>query len=87
MVGDAGVGKTNMIYVYDKGRKPLAANPTIGVEFTSKTIRLPDTRKVRVQIWDTAGQEQFRAVTMRYEHILNQSLPRSRGRFDRLRYN
>ncbi len=31
VVGDAGVGKTNMIYVFDKGRKPLAANPTIGV--------------------------------------------------------
>lgn len=67
MVGDAGVGKTNMIYVFDKGRKPLAANPTIGVEFTSKTIALPDSRRVRAQIWDTAGQEQFRAVTMRYD--------------------
>jgi len=31
VVGDAGVGKTNLIYVFDKGRKPLAANPTIGV--------------------------------------------------------
>lgn len=31
VVGDAAVGKTNLIYVFDKGRKPLAANPTIGV--------------------------------------------------------
>lgn len=65
VVGDTGVGKTNLIYVFDKGRKPLAANPTVGVEFTSKTIRLNDNRRVRAQIWDTAGQEQFRAVTMR----------------------
>lgn len=65
VVGDAAVGKTNMIYVFDKGRKPVAANPTIGVEFASKTVTLPDNRRVRAQIWDTAGQEQFRAVTMR----------------------
>ena len=66
MIGDAGVGKTHLIYTFDKGRKPLAINPTIGIEFTSKTVRLPDSRKIRAQIWDTAGQEQFRAVTMRY---------------------
>ena len=64
VVGDAAVGKTNLIYVFDKGRKPLAANPTIGVQFTSKTVHLNDGRRVRAQIWDTAGQEQFRAVTM-----------------------
>lgn len=69
VIGDAGVGKTNLIYTFDKGRKPLAINPTIGVEFTSKAIRLPDARKIRAQIWDTAGQEQFRAITMRYLHI------------------
>jgi GTPase SAR1 family protein len=31
VIGNAGVGKTNLIYVFDKGKKPLAANPTIGV--------------------------------------------------------
>ncbi len=56
---------SDMIYVFDKGRKPIAANPTIGVQFTSKTLVLPDNRRIRAQIWDTAGQEQFRAVTMR----------------------
>ena len=65
LVGDPAVGKTNMVYVFDKGRKPIAANPTIGVEFTSKTLVLSDNRRIKAQIWDTAGQEQFRAVTMR----------------------
>ena len=31
VIGDAGVGKTNLIYTFDKGRKPLAINPTIGI--------------------------------------------------------
>lgn len=56
VVGDSGVGKTNLIYVFDKGRKPLAANPTIGVEFTPKMVNLQDGKKIRAQIWDTAGQ-------------------------------
>ena len=31
VIGDAGVGKTNFVYTFDKGRKPLNINPTIGV--------------------------------------------------------
>ena len=30
VIGDAGVGKTNLVYTFDKGRKPLSVNPTIG---------------------------------------------------------
>lgn len=30
VIGDAGVGKTNFIYTFHKGRKPLSVNPTIG---------------------------------------------------------
>lgn len=30
VIGDAGVGKTNLIHVFDKGRRPLTVNPTIG---------------------------------------------------------
>ena len=56
VIGDAGVGKTNFVYTFDKGRKPLNINPTIGVEFTSKIVRLSDGRKTKAQIWDTAGQ-------------------------------
>lgn len=66
MIGDAGVGKTNLVFTFDKGKKPLSVNPTIGTEFTSKTLKLEDGRKAKTQIWDTAGQEQFKAVTMKY---------------------
>lgn len=38
---------------------------TIGVEFGSKTLEL-DGRKIKLQIWDTAGQENFRSITRSY---------------------
>lgn len=37
--------------------------PTIGVEFSTKTLRLKAGEIVKAQIWDTAGQERYRAVT------------------------
>ena len=39
---------------------------TIGVDFGSKTIRLDDGTNVKVQIWDTAGQESFTSITKSY---------------------
>ena len=38
---------------------------TIGCEFMSKNIRIKD-RDVRIQIWDTAGQETYRSITRTY---------------------
>lgn len=40
--------------------------PTVAVEFSSKALQLDHGRKVRVQTWDTAGQETYRAITMKY---------------------
>jgi Ras-related protein Rab-2A len=42
---------------------------TIGVEFGSRLVSLPDTAEptqVKLQIWDTAGQESFRSITRSY---------------------
>lgn len=39
--------------------------PTLGVEFGSKTT-LIQNKKIRLQIWDTAGQESFKAITRAY---------------------
>ena len=39
---------------------------TIGVEFASKIVTFDDGVNVKLQIWDTAGQEQFRSVTRGY---------------------
>ena len=38
---------------------------TIGVEFGSRMIRMED-KDIKLQIWDTAGQESFRSITRSY---------------------
>ena len=38
---------------------------TIGVDFRFKTIVIRD-RKIKIQIWDTAGQEKFRTISGTY---------------------
>ena len=39
---------------------------TIGLDFRLKTVNLEDKRKIKVQIWDTAGEDRFRAITRNY---------------------
>lgn len=38
---------------------------TIGVEFGARTVQI-DGKAVKLQIWDTAGQESFRSITRSY---------------------
>lgn len=38
---------------------------TIGVEFNSKTIEL-NNKRIKIQIWDTAGEETFKSITRTY---------------------
>lgn len=56
LVGDASVGKTNIVSRIVKsndgvGQKNIA--PTIGVEFASKLKKLSDGKIIKCQIWDT----------------------------------
>ena len=60
--GDMGVGKSNILQRYYKGVFTRIV-PTIGVEFLTKKIYLPNLPPIKAQIWDTAGQERFRAIT------------------------
>ena len=55
MIGDSGVGKTNMLLRYCDGCfKPNYAS-TVGVDFKIKIIQV-ENLKIKLQIWDTAGQ-------------------------------
>lgn len=63
LVGDMNVGKTYLLSRYIKGQLPKSAGPTIGVEFSTKTVRLSNQATVKAQIWDTAGTERYRAIT------------------------
>ena len=65
VVGDSGVGKTNLIkrFINDTFNKDSKA--TVGVEFLSKTY-LINQEVFKIEIWDTAGQERYKAITTTY---------------------
>ena len=65
LIGDASVGKTNILskYLYDEFDPNSKA--TVGVEFATKNFTI-DNNIVKAQIWDTAGQERYRSITSAY---------------------
>ena len=65
LIGDISVGKTSLLQRYQKeDAKPRDLGPTIGVEFATKEVSVQDGQIVKAQIWDTAGQEKYRAICM-----------------------
>ncbi|KAG6535779.1 ras-related protein RABA1f-like [Zingiber officinale] len=65
LIGDSGVGKTNLLSRFARNEFSSESKSTIGVEFATRTIRVDD-KLVKAQIWDTAGQERYRAITSAY---------------------
>ena len=65
IIGDSGVGKTNLIlsFVGEPFKENYVA--TIGVDFKIKTMNVGN-RRYKLQIWDTAGQERFKNITQTY---------------------
>ena len=65
IIGDAAVGKSNLLLRYTHGQFKPEYQLTIGVEFGAKNVQIND-KVYRIQIWDTAGQENFRSITRAY---------------------
>lgn len=65
LIGDSGVGKSNLLSRFARNEFNLESKATIGVEFAQKTVKI-DGKNVKAQIWDTAGQERYRAITSAY---------------------
>ncbi|XP_057727756.1 ras-related protein RABA1f-like [Arachis stenosperma] len=65
LIGDSGVGKSNLLSRFTKNEFTLDSKSTIGVEFATRTVHVHD-KIVKAQIWDTAGQERYRAITSAY---------------------
>ncbi|CAD5176807.1 ras-related protein RABA5c-like [Musa acuminata AAA Group] len=65
ITGDSAVGKSNLLSRYARNEFNLHSKATIGVEFLTQTVDI-DGKEVKAQIWDTAGQDRFRAVTSAY---------------------
>jgi small GTP-binding protein len=66
VVGDGGCGKTAIVVRFSQGYFLEQYKLTIGVEFAVKTITIKDGIKVKLQIWDTGGQERFQYVRPLY---------------------
>ena len=63
VIGDSGVGKTNFIFQFTEGRFSSVHVTTVGFDYKSKIIKLPNKKKViKLQVWDTAGQERYMAL-------------------------
>ena len=62
IIGDSGVGKSNLLLRYTSNIFNSSHIMTLGIEFAAKNARILG-KIIRLQLWDTAGQENFLAIT------------------------
>ena len=74
MLGDASVGKTSLTHRYITGLFVDSPRLTIGVDFYSKKVKLTNTKKVKLQIWDFGGEERFRFLLPTYSKGANAAM-------------
>jgi small GTP-binding protein len=65
VVGDSGVGKSNILTRYVQDEFNQDSKATVGVELSTKTYKIND-KFVKVHLWDTAGQERYKSITSAY---------------------
>ena len=65
IIGDSGVGKSNILKRYLHNEFKHDTKSTVGVEFGSKQLKVGEVN-IKLQIWDTAGEERYRAITSAY---------------------
>ena len=66
LIGDAGVGKTSISERYIDSSFKDVYQATLQVEKRMKIINEDDKTSIRLNIWDTAGQEKFRSITRQF---------------------
>ena len=65
IIGESGVGKTCFLLRYAENSFVANHLLTIGIDFKIKMLEL-DGKVIKLQIWDTAGQDRFRTITKTY---------------------
>ena len=65
LLGNSDVGKSSLLLRFVDSVWNDAFVPTIGVDFKVKTLEI-NNKRVKMQIWDTAGEERFRTVVSTY---------------------
>ena len=66
MLGDPGVGKTSLLNINIDDSYMDTHIPTIGVEYRTFIEKTRTGKKVKFQVWDTSGEENFRSITKTY---------------------
>jgi len=69
LLGPSGSGKSCLLHRFVKNEWRILTSQTIGVEFASKIIRVGTgarRKRIKLQLWDTAGTERFRSVSRSY---------------------
>ncbi|CAD8156078.1 unnamed protein product [Paramecium pentaurelia] len=65
IIGDTAVGKSCILYQFLEQKFRVKHEMTVGVEFGAKILNL-ENKQIKLQIWDTAGQETFKSITRQY---------------------
>jgi len=65
IVGSCTAGKSCILSRFAEKKFPIHTAPTLGCDFSSTIVKVKDAL-IRINIWDTAGQEQHRAITKAY---------------------
>uniref|UniRef100_A0A6T8YB44 Uncharacterized protein n=1 Tax=Noctiluca scintillans TaxID=2966 RepID=A0A6T8YB44_NOCSC len=65
IIGDSSVGKSSLLGRYADNKFLANIHPTIGMDFKVKMLE-HNGRRVKLQIWDSAGQERFQTITQQY---------------------
>lgn len=66
LLGPSGTGKSCLLHRFVKDEWRILSSQTIGVEFASKIVKVGTQgrrRRIKLQLWDTAGTERFRSVS------------------------
>lgn len=66
LLGNSGVGKSSLLIRFSDNAYDELFSTTIGIDFKMKTIKLENDKNVKLQCWDTSGQEKFRSITNSY---------------------
>ncbi|EGR33965.1 hypothetical protein IMG5_029320 [Ichthyophthirius multifiliis] len=65
LIGDSGVGKTSFLIRFSEDQFFKNVNTSVGIDFRYRSLII-DNKQIKLKIWDTAGQENYRAISKRY---------------------
>ncbi|KAF2680979.1 ras-domain-containing protein [Lentithecium fluviatile CBS 122367] len=73
LLGPSAAGKSCLLHRFVKNEWKILSSQTIGVEFASKIVHINprdpsrgSRKRIKLQLWDTAGTERFRSVSRSY---------------------